>query len=177
MITGTIYQSYFSNRAKIVLFLIVVSWTIFLYFTIKEGSSLITRISFGCALISLFIGPLFINNIKPVGKIIFEKNSLVIHSNAEKVVFPLDEINKLYIYYEGYKNQDNSNPYRPLSVKDGTENEIGFHHSNKKISYKFQIQDEKFLGRVIGQWKLLKEPKIRIYHGDQKSKIIWTNYK
>lgn len=177
MITGTLYKSYFSNRAKIVLFMIVVNWAIFIYFTIKEGSSFTTRISFGCALISSFIGPLFVSNIKTVGKIIFEKNRIVIHSNVEEVVFLLDEINILYIYYEGYKNQDNSNLYRPLSFKDGTENEIGFQHSNKKISYKFQIQDEQFLGMIIGQWKLLKEPKIRIYRGDQKSKIIWTNYK
>jgi hypothetical protein len=177
MITGILYQSYFSNRAKVILSLIVFSWAIFIYSTIKDGSNLITKISFSNALILMIVGPFIIKNIKSVGEIIFEKNQLVIRSNLEEVVFPLDEIHNLYIYYEGYKNQDDSNPYRPLSFKDGTENEIGFYHRKKKIHYKFQIPDEKFLGRLIRQWKYLKEPKIRIYHEDQKSKIIWTNYK
>lgn len=179
MIAGILYKSYFSNIAKIILFLIIGSWLVFIIFTLKEGTTLITKLSFGSALLLMFFGTLFVSNIKPIGEILFNKERLVIHYNydVDEVLFLLDEIDNIYVYYEGYKNQDDSNIYRPLSFRDGTENEIGFLLNGKIIKYKFQILDERFLGRLIAQWKHLKEPKIRIYNKDQKSRIIWTNYK
>jgi hypothetical protein len=175
MIKGNIYKYYFSNIAKLILTLIVVSWGVFLFFIIKEGISYITKISLATALILMFSGSFFANNLKLIGEIYFGEDRLIINNNGERTVFLFNKINNIYIYYEGYKYQDDSSLYRPIYFKDGTGNVIRFSYLDSEKSYEFQIEDEKFLTRLIKQWNSSGKPKIRIYNKNKK--IIWTNYK
>jgi len=153
-------------RRNIFFYIVLVSGVLSVLFSfvclVLNEKGIIFSLSLYGIFLFIFIGPLFIKQTKLIGSVVFNINKIIIKKKKKYFEYNFEEINDINIYYSGYRYQDDSNGYNRFALKSGAD---------------ILIENEKFLGLLIKQWKNIKSPRIRIYREFNEKKIIWTNYK
>ena len=168
-------------RRNIFFYIVLVSGVLSVLFSfvclVLNEKGIIFSLSLYGIFLFIFIGPLFIKQTKLIGSVVFNINKIIIKKKKKYFEYNFEEINDINIYYSGYRYQDDSNGYNRFALKSGADNLVELKIGGRHEELLILIENEKFLGLLIKQWKNIKSPRIRIYREFNEKKIIWTNYK